>query len=108
MFDYINLCKLRAEVDEQQAAGQVSEWKAYALMDAFDQYLDTVKPTGYEIAYSPTFLYYVVYCENGKKRPVKGWVDGLTSYSKATTIQWALKDAYKAGQQDKGGDDSVF
>lgn len=108
MFDYDNFSKLRAEVDEQQAAGNVSKGKAYALMTAFDTFLDRVKPTGYEVAYSPTFLYYVVYCENGEKQPAKGWVDGLTSYSKATMIQWALKDAYKQGQQSKGGNNDVF
>ena len=108
MFDYSRLWDLCVEVDKLQAAGQVPTGKAYALMDTFSEYFSTVKPTVYQIAYSPVTLYEVVYYENGERQPVKGWVSGLPSYNKAAVVQWALIDAYKAGRHDKGDNDDVF
>lgn len=108
MFDYNRLWDLCVEVDQLQAAGEVSIGKAYTLTDTFSEYLSTVKPTGYQIVYNPTTLYEVVYCENGERQPAKGWVYGLSSYHKAAMVQWALIDAYRAGRCDKGGNDNVF
>lgn len=108
MLDYGNLTALCSEVDRQQAAGQVSQGKAYALMCAFDDYLSTVKPTGYEISYSPMYRYQVTYYENGERVPANGWVYGFNSYGEAATVQWALMDAYNAGRRSMGGNNNVF
>ena len=106
MYDFNHLWALCSEIDENQS--KVSNAKTYALTDAFSEYLATVKPTGYEIIYNPVDLYQVVYCENGERQISKGWIYGFTSYNKAAMALCAMMEAYKAGQQDKGGVDSVF
>lgn len=106
MYDFEHLWALCSEIDENQS--NVSNAKAYALMDAFSEYLATVEPTGYVIIYNPVDLYQVVYCENGIRQISKGWIYGFTSYKKAAMAQWAMMAAYNAGQQNKGDVDCVF
>lgn len=86
----------------------VHEIQKLAIADLFDDFFTTVKPTGYYKSYSPFGGYSVSYYINGERCTDKGMVHDIPNYTMASVVEMALTMAYNAGQQSKGGDDSVF